>query len=513
MNHKKTIIRGAFLLTVTGLISKVFGFYYRIFLTKEIGAEGMGIYHLIFPVYVMCFSLCAAGIETTLSRLIAAQNGNLQNARRILRTGLFCSLLLTIPVLFSCQRHASFIACDLLKDDRCASLVRILSYSIPPSCIHACISGYYYGLKKTGVPSVSQLIEQLSRIGGVYLLYKIAPFQTQIEKIELAVWGLAIGECASALLSLTAFLGAGKGKKTIDCQTRLLTNGTILYQLSAQAVPLTMNRVFTNLLQSFESVLIPLMLQKSGLPKAGALSVYGILMGMAMPLILFPSALTNSLSVMLLSETAESSANQEERRLARTIETTMEFSVFLGIFCAGYFLALGNLIGIVLFNEEVAGNYICLLAFICPFLYLSSTLGSILHGCGKTLRFFFFNTGCLLLRIAVIVIFTPKYGILACFCGMLAAQILLTVLIVQSLKKVAPLKTDLARWIGGPCLYLLFSFSLIKGSETLLLYFNITHPALQLALKSVLFILPFSVKMAFNAYQNHQNRAGIVSSC
>ena len=82
------MIQGTFLLTLAGFISKIIGFCYRIFLTNQIGAEGIGIYQLIFPVYVMCLSLCTIGLQTALSRMIAEQHDNERNARKILRTGM-----------------------------------------------------------------------------------------------------------------------------------------------------------------------------------------------------------------------------------------------------------------------------------------------------------------------------------------------------------------------------------------------------------------------------------------
>ena len=61
---KNALLRGTILLTLTGILCRILGFFYRIFLANVIGAEGMGIYQLIFPIYSICFSLCASGTET-----------------------------------------------------------------------------------------------------------------------------------------------------------------------------------------------------------------------------------------------------------------------------------------------------------------------------------------------------------------------------------------------------------------------------------------------------------------
>ena len=73
MPKSRPILQGALILTLTGIASRIIGFFYRIFLSHTIGAEGMGIYQMIFPIYTLCFTLCAAGLQTALSRTIAAR--------------------------------------------------------------------------------------------------------------------------------------------------------------------------------------------------------------------------------------------------------------------------------------------------------------------------------------------------------------------------------------------------------------------------------------------------------
>ena len=73
MSNGKTLIRGALILTLTGFFSRIMGFFYRIFLSRAIGAEGMGIYQLIFPLYSLCFAFTVAGLQTVLSRFIAGK--------------------------------------------------------------------------------------------------------------------------------------------------------------------------------------------------------------------------------------------------------------------------------------------------------------------------------------------------------------------------------------------------------------------------------------------------------
>jgi stage V sporulation protein B len=99
---KNVILRGTLLLTIAGVISRIMGFFYRIFLANTIGAEGLGIYQMIFPIYSVCFSLCASGIETATSKLVAAKYAlkKEQDAFGILKTALFLTITLALCCSF-----------------------------------------------------------------------------------------------------------------------------------------------------------------------------------------------------------------------------------------------------------------------------------------------------------------------------------------------------------------------------------------------------------------------------
>ena len=148
MLKKNPFLSGTLILTVTGILSRIIGFFYRIFLSQQIGEEGMGIYQLLAPVMALSFSLTCAGIQTSISKYTAsyiAQNKH-RRALRVLVTGSFLSMLLSITVTVFLYQNAARISESFLMELRCEPLVRIYALSLPFACIHSCINGYYYGL-------------------------------------------------------------------------------------------------------------------------------------------------------------------------------------------------------------------------------------------------------------------------------------------------------------------------------------------------------------------------------
>lgn len=430
------LVVGTFILTITGILCRIIGFFYRIYLSRLFGEEGMGLYQLLSPVLSLSFSLTAAGYQTAISKLVAEQSAKSETpSLRPLAAGLSISLPLSLLCNAGIYFGAEFIAASLLREARTAGMLRILSFSVPLSAVHSCVNGYFYGVKKAGIPSASQLLEQLARVGCVFLVSGQALRAGQTPSISVAVLGLTLGELCSMLFSLAAV-------QPTRSRVPAPLSSELYRSLLAMALPLTANRIVLNLLQSVEAVSIPSMLRAYGYDNITALSVYGVLTGMALPFIFFPNALTSSVAVLLLPVISENHALGNRKVVAQTTIKTVKYCGLMGFCCMIGFLLLGNWAGCTLFKSPLAGYFITTLGFICPFLYLDTTLSSILQGLGKAGQIFFMNVVCLLIRLAFVFLAIPRFGIRGYLWGLLASQLTLGVLylvcLYRFLKKETP---------------------------------------------------------------------------
>lgn len=427
--NKHPLIFGTFILTVTGFVSRIIGFFYRIYLARLFGEEGMGIYQLLNPVLSLSFSLAAAGYQTAISKMVAEDTARQhKNSFR----PLFAGLSISLPLSFLCTaviyRLADWIAFTLLQEPRTASMLRILAFSVPLSSVHSCINGYFYGKKKTAVPAAAQLVEQLIRVGCVFAMTSLTLSGGGYPTIDVAVFGLLVGEAFSMLVCVAAaYISYARqvGSLLQTKQIHMPSFSPSLYGgLLGMALPLTANRIVINLLQSVESVSIPSQLRVYGYDTATSLSVYGVLTGMAMPLIFFPNALTNSVAVLLLPLISESYALGDFRAVKSATLRTVKYCFLLGFFCLTLFGLFGRWAGEMLFDSALAGHFITTLSFICPFIYLDTTLSSILQGLGMAGHIFVMNVISLLLRLAFIFLAIPCFGITGYLWGLLASQLL-----------------------------------------------------------------------------------------
>lgn len=418
---KNPVIFGTLLLTSTGVLGKIIGFFYKIFLSRTIGAEELGIYQLIFPISTICFAITVSGLSTALSKYIAEyQEKDPSSPKRFLRFCLLISGSLSLAAMFVLFKYSEFIAQNILLEPRCAPLIPVLACSIPLASIHACIHGYYYGKKKAAIPAASSFLEQFARIIFVLIAYQIQMEQGKTMDASIAVWGLVCGEGVSFLFCVTALL-LSKNKTTPSTGFRVTSPGR---KLLTYSLPLSTNRLALTLFSSFESILIPSRLCLFGYNQSDALSVYGVLTGMALSVVLFPSVLTNSVSVMLLPVVSEADSKNNHEKINQTIYRTIFFSLLLGSLCTIGFLISGKWIGDVLFGNALAGKFIRMLSFICPFWFLSSILSSILHGLGMTGYPFLLNLLGSVVRICFVFFLIPVYGLKAYLIGMLVSQML-----------------------------------------------------------------------------------------
>ncbi|MBQ9119889.1 MAG: polysaccharide biosynthesis protein [Lachnospiraceae bacterium] len=415
------LFSGTILLTVAGLITRFIGFFYRIFLSNALGARLLGIYQLIFPVYGICYTLFASGLQTAISKKVAEYHNSSEPGQciRYLKNGILLSVSIALSLGAALYCFSDRIAISFLNEAECTDSLRVLALAFPFCGVTACINGYCYGIRKSFLPASSQLTEQIVRVLVLYLIAGIAPVSC-----ELAILALVAGEIASCLYSI---FGVSLIRQRLPRLTsHRFPESHILHALLSFSAPLTANRLFISLLHSFESFLIPLTLQKYGMEHDEALRIFGIISGMTMSFLMFPGTLTNSLSVLLLPAVSEAQAAGQQKRLEKSIAVSIKYSILLGIFSGFYFFYFGPTLGTSVFGEVLAGTYLACLSFLCPFLYLATTLSSILNGFSQMNLTFLSSVLGLSLRLVLFAVLIPRHSVYGYFISLLISQLFLT---------------------------------------------------------------------------------------
>lgn len=499
MSIKKEIVKGTLILTAAGIVTRVIGLYNRVFLANIISASELGLYQLIFPVLALCSAVCCYGIESALSKMISELSAGqrMRDARRTMGIGMALAGALSFVLFFIVYMFARPIAVYFLREPDCAGCLKIAAFVIPFSTMHSCTLGYFFGMQKAAVPAMSQLLEQLVRVGTIYGL-SVTFYAAGGANAAMAVYGMLAGEVVSCIFTLLAYkisvmrsgqrkIGraekagvsgrAGAAEKVgvsgragaagkvgtsgrVDAaeivgasdrdgapgEVRLSPDGTgwriLAGQFWSYACPLTVNRLALTLLQSFEAVLIPMMLRIYYKDAVTSLEIYGVVTAMVFPFIMFPTTVTNSLATMLMPAVSKANEKKDFTLIQRTVSKSVHYCLLIGILSLTVFFVYGRMLGIVIFKNELAGELLRIFALLAPFIYISSSLAGTLNGLGKVKITLVNSMISLSVRILFIVLVVPQNGIRGYLWGQLAGYLLLTVLDGYFVVKMAGLTVD-----------------------------------------------------------------------
>lgn len=425
--YKSNAVKGTFILMAAGLLTRFLGFYYRIFLSSRIGAEGMGLYQMIFPLFGLCMALSVSGIQVAISRFVSTAASSKSRSLSALFAGSCISIALSVVSALVLVLFGDVIAVHYLHEPRCGLLLKVLALSVPMGALHSCINAYFLGKHDAVIPGAGQLTEQIIRVISVFIIFDVYieknPSPDIVSLALIAVVGHIFGEMASLLLALIALITKNKRNDFFKLQA-----GTLIKPVATMAYPLTMTRVAMSIIHSLEASAIPFFLQKYGLNNSEALSIYGILTAMAMPFIMFPMTFTNSAAQMLLPTIAAAQAAHNKERIHSITMKTLSVSIALGLLCTAFFILTGDFLGMVVFSNTTAGNFITILGWLCPFIFTSGTIGSILNGLGLTKATFCHNMISSCVCLCFIIFAIPIYGIKGYLWGILAGELVCAVL-------------------------------------------------------------------------------------
>ena len=342
--------------------------------------------------------------------------------RTILLAGTILSFILALFLSIFINFNSKWIACNILMVPDCDIYLKLLTYLFPFCSISACICGYQYGLENAKPPAIAGIIEQITRILFVFIVQGF--FSDKEICCQIAVYGLTVGEFFGFLYNMSTIKN-----KTFNKRKNKISLKESFKLLLPVFISLTSIKLTISLLHSVESIFIPASLVKYGYTVNEALSVYGIYSGMAMPFIMFPATITMAISTMLLPAVSKAHSSGNKKQIKKLIRRTSYFCLVTGMAATVFFLLFGNICASLFFHNELAGRYLTVMSFLCPFLYLNMTYSSILNGLGKPHMTFVITVVCTLIKILSLIFFVPKYGMIAYIAASLVAEALLCVML------------------------------------------------------------------------------------
>ena len=408
MSARRKFFFNGGLLTIVGLSVKTASLLFGAFISRAVGAEGTGLFTLVMTVYSFALTFATSGIGLTVTRLVASAigEGELSQISRVMRAAVVYSFAFssfaTVALLFG----ADFLGTRILLDERAILSIRILSFSLIPTSLSAVIAGYFVGIRRVVANAGVQVAAQLFKIGiTVVLVVKMTEYGTRAAVGALCL-GLTISELIAFLvLFLEYVVDRRKYKKGL-----IRKRGAEIKGILEMALPLAFSAYIRSGLLTLEHILIPKQLSKGEGSSKEALAEYGILHGMALPLVLYPMSPLSSFAGLLVPEFAQALAMGDKKRMTRITEESLHTTLVYATVVAVLLYSFSEELGYVIYNSYGASRFVAMIAPIIPIMYLDHVTDAVLKGIGEQVYSMWVNISDSVLSIILVLVLIPKMG-------------------------------------------------------------------------------------------------------
>lgn len=477
----KRIFWNAMLLTAATLLVRTVGVSFQVYISNRAGAEAMGLFSLMSGVYGFALTLATSGIHLGVTHIVIDAIGKNEPERiaPAMRRAVLYALSFGVGAALLLIGFAEPIGTAWLKDTRTVTSLRLFGITLPLIALSSALGGYFTAVRRAYKNAVTQVFEQAIKIGAtMYLLAALLPGGIESTCCALVLGG-TLAEVSSFLFELILYAIDRRWHfKGISRRTRGQGEGK---QLMRIALPVALTAYARSGLITLEHILIPEGLRNSGSSHSAALKAYGSIHSMALPIILYPSAIISSFSGLLIPELAECHVQNDQRRIRYMISRVWSLALIFSIGTAGIMLCFSAEIGEALYPATDTAKYIRLLAPLIPIMYVDTATDAMMKGLGEQVFSMNVNVIDALISVVLVWFLVPRYGIDGYLITIYFSEVFNTVLSITHLLNVSKTPVRLFKWVFKPLLCIIASTMLIRALFVLT-GFTVANAALSIVL-------------------------------
>lgn len=453
---KKTFVLNTIILTITSILLRTTGISFRVFISNKIGAEGIGLYQLIFSVFILFATFANSGVSVAVTRLVSEALGKGKNINNILKKSIFLCLIFSISATLLLFYFSKTIATVFLRDDRCIFPIKVLAFSLPFISVSAVFSGFFLAKRNAYKSAARQIAEEIVQIFTVvFIIDYFAPKGLEYSCLALVI-GIVVSEVVACAFAYFLYRGEIKKENPYNNQKG------IIRKLLSISLPIALTSYLRSIFSTIENILIPMGFSKSGQSKEDSLATFGMITGMAMPVLFFPNAFLFAFSSLLIPEISEANALNQKRRVSYTISRVFQVTVLLSVLVCGIFLFFSDELATGIYNKGEIGFYISIISPLIPLMYLDNVVDGMLKGLNQQVYTLKVNIFDSVIRTALIYLSVPVLGVWGYIIVLYVSNILNPLLSIDRLIRVARVKINLSDWIIRPILLIFISGYAVK---------------------------------------------------
>lgn len=443
-----TFIINSGILIISSLVIKILASSFEIYIANLIGAEAVGVFSIIMSIYAFGITLATSGIHLATTKVLSEEleMGNSKNIRKILIRSITYSLILGSITFILAICFAPYICDVCLKGKVNYITIYILALSFPFVSITSGINGYFMAVRKVIKSSICQILSQIIRI----LIITITLSYIFPKTINYSILALCLGSTLSEIIYfIFLYIMYKKDSKKI-INTNNSNTSNLTKRLLKISIPIAITSYIRSFLSTLKQILIPIRLKLYGMDYSTAVSNYGIITGMALPVIMFSSVIVYSYSSLLVPEFSRYSVAKDNSKMEKSISKLFKITLYFSICVTGILMFFGNSLGNILFKTPKVGYYIKIMAPLIPLMYLDNVVDNILKGLGKQVSVMICNIVDLVISLSFIYFLLPSLGIMGFIVVMYISEILNYTVSVITLFKATNVKFKYIDWVLFP---------------------------------------------------------------
>lgn len=384
---KQSFLKGAVILVAASLVTRVLGFVYKIFLSRLIGAEGIGLFYTVFPILMFLITLTTAGLPIAISKLVAEAlvEEDTRRVKRIVTVSM--KAVITLSVIFTALMLvlAPWITTNVLTDPRAYYTLLAMAPIIVIIAISSILRGYFQGLQNMTPNAVGSILEQIARIGAVLVFATyLLPYGLEYAAAG-AMIGMVIGELVGLLYLVYVYYSRYSLRKMphVPSNKPLEPFRKMLSSVLEIAMPVTLSRIVGSIAYTLEPILVTRCLVMTGLSAAVATTLYGQYSGMAISLLVLPTVFTYSLQTTLVPSISEAVAAGDQLVVQRRLYQAFRLTALIGFPTSAILTLYATELSHAIFNDKAVGPILAIMAPVGFLLYLQGPLSGILQGLNR----------------------------------------------------------------------------------------------------------------------------------
>lgn len=479
MKKIKLFFINGIILTITSLIMRMAGLIFNIYITNKVGSEAIGVFGLIMSIYMLAITVATSGINLATTRIVSEEITKCREsgAKKAVITCILYSLTFGIITSIILILNSNYICINWLHGKVSSKPLYFIGIALPFISMSCAINGYFTAIGKSFKTASSQIFEFIIKIiATIYILKKLFP-----QNIESTCLALIVGDCISEICSFTYLILLFLFDKIIKKYYKK-TSFKYSKRIFRVTIPVALTSYIRSGLSTLKQLIIPSGLEKHGISCDEAMSQYGLINGMVMQIITFPSVFINSFSNLLIPEYCYFNEKKTYTKMNITTFKIFKLSLLYSIYIGALFFNFSNEISITIYKNHEAALFIKVMSLLIPFIYIDGIIDNILKGLDKQVTVMLCNILDLFISIGSIYLLLPIYGIYGYIIVIYISEIFNFSISFWQLKKISKSNFYITNLILYYCISAIFASIII-----VFIKFKLNNNIISLILNIILF--------------------------